>query len=208
MLKKAGRSIFMAREIQLLLDNNLSSFAFKKVSRNDLYGFKKRIPLGNDGQPCTRAQIDEDTGQLIPSGGLEGVYINQNFSNVEKNDLAAKDKSNQTLKKFDSTLGTPQKIEPISVDDLLSLEVTSVYALTPSSLDSKLETALSQNQCFQFPFNYYSDYNLETGVLIKSGENIFALIGNLCPSDWVEENTQPSIIEEIQEEEELDFQMF
>ena len=26
--------------------------------------------------------------------------------------------------------------------------------------------------------------------------------------DWVEENTQPSIIEEIQEEEELDFQMF
>lgn len=208
MLKKAGRSIFMAREIQLLLDNNLSSFAFKKVSRNDLYGFKKRIPLGNDGQPCTRAHIDEDTGQLIPSGGLEGVYINQNFSNVEKNDLVVKDTSNQTLKKFDSTLGTPQKIEPISVDDFLSLEVTSVYALTPSSLDSKLETALSQNQCFQFPFNYYSDYNLETGVLIKSGENIFALIGNLCPSDWVEENTQPSIIEEIQEEEELDFQMF
>jgi hypothetical protein len=198
----------MAREIQLLLDNNLSSFAFKKVSRNDLYGFKKRIPLGNDGQPCVRAQIDEDTGQLIPSGGLEGVYINQNFSNVEKNDLVAKDSSNQTLKKFDSTLGTPQKIEPINVEDLLSLEVSSVYALTPSSLDSKLENALSQNQCFQFPFNYYSDYNLETGVLIKSGENIFALIGNLCPSDWVEENTQPSIIEEIQEEEELDFQMF
>jgi len=198
----------MAREIQLLLDNNLSSFAFKKVSRNDLYGFKKRIPLGNDGQPCVRAQIDEDTGQLIPSGGLEGVYINQNFSNVEKIDLVAKDSSNQTLKKFDSTLGTPQKIEPINVDDLLSLEVTSVYALTPSSLDSKLETALSQNQCFQFPFNYYSDYNLETGVLIQSGDNIFALIGNLCPSDWVEENTQPSIIEEIQEEEELDFQMF
>ena len=208
MLKKAGRSIFMAREIQLLLDNNLSSFAFKKVSRNDLYGFKKRIPLGSDGQPCKRAQIDEDTGQLIPSGGLEGVYINQNFSNVEKNDLVAKDSSNQILKKFDSTLGTPQKIEPISVDDLLSLEVTSVYALTPSSLDSKLENALSQNQYFQFPFNYYSDYNLETGVLIQSGENIFALIGNLCPSDWVEENTQPSIIEEIQEEEELDFQMF
>ena len=198
----------MAREIQLLLDNNLSSFAFKKVSRNDLYGFKKRIPLGSDGQPCVRAQIDEDTGQLIPSGGLEGVYINQNFSNVEKNDLVAKDSSNQTLKKFDSTLGTPQKIEPISVDDFLSLEVTSVYALTPSSLDSKLENALSQNQCFQFPFNYYSDYNLETGVLIQSGENIFALIGNLCSSDWVEENTQPSIIEEIQEEEELDFQMF
>jgi len=198
----------MAREIQLLLDNNLSSFAFKKVSRNDLYGFKKRIPLGSDGQPCKRAQIDEDTGQLIPSGGLEGVYINQNFSNVEKNDLVAKDSSNQILKKFDSTLGTPQKIEPISVDDLLSLEVTSVYALTPSSLDSKLENALSQNQYFQFPFNYYSDYNLETGVLIQSGENIFALIGNLCPSDWVEENTQPSIIEEIQEEEELDFQMF
>jgi len=208
MLKKAGRSIFMAREIQLLLDNNLSSFAFKKVSRNDLYGFKKRIPLGNDGQPCVRAQIDEDTGQLIPSGGLEGVYINQNFSNVEKIDLVAKDSSNQTLKKFDSTLGTPQKIEPINVEDLLSLEVSSVYALTPSSLDSKLENALSQNQCFQFPFNYYSDYNLETGILIKSGENIFALIGNLCPSDWVEENTQPSIIEEIQEEEELDFQMF
>ena len=208
MLKRAGRNIFMAREIQLLLDNNLSSFAFKKVSRNDLYGFKKRIPLGNDGQPCVRAQIDEDTGQLIPSGGLEGVYINQNFSNVEKNDLVAKDPNNQTLKKFDSTLGSPQKIEPISIEDLLSLEVTSVYALTPSSVESKLETALSQNQCFQFPFNYYSDYNLETGVLIKSGENIFALIGNLCPSEWVEENTQPSIIEEIQEEEELDFQMF
>ena len=72
----------MAREIELLLDNNLSSFAFKKILRNDLYGFKKRIPLGNDGQPCVRAQIDEDTGQLIPSGGLEGVYINQNFTNI------------------------------------------------------------------------------------------------------------------------------
>ena len=197
----------MAREIQLLLDNNLSSFAFKKISRNDLYGFKKRTPLGNDGQPCVRAQIDEDTGQLIPSGGLEGVYINKNFSNVEKNDLVAKNSNNHTLKKFDSTLGTPQKIEPISIDDLLSLEVTSVYALTPSSIDAKLKTALSQNQYFQFPFNYYADYNLETGVLIKSGDNIFALIGNLCPTEWVEENTQPSIIEDILDEEELDFQM-
>ena len=207
MSKKGGRSIFMAREIQLLLDNNLSSFAFKKISRNDLYGFKKRIPLGNDGQPCVRAQIDEDTGQLIPSGGLEGVYINKNFSNVEKNDLVARNSSNQTLKKFDSTLGTPQKIEPISIDDLLSLEVTSVYALTPSSIDAKLETSLSQNQFFKFSFNYYADYNLETGVLIKSGENIFALIGNHCPTEWVEENTQPSIIEDILDEEELDFQM-
>ena len=83
-----------------------------------------------------------------------------------------------------------------------------MYALTPSSIDAKLETSLAQNQFFKFSFNYYADYNLETGVLIKSGENIFALIGNFCPSDWVEENTQPSIIEEIQEEEELDFQMF
>ena len=126
---------------------------------------------------------------------------------LKKNDLVARNSSNQTLKKFDSTLGTPQKIEPISIDDLLSLEVTSVYALTPSSIDAKLETSLAQNQFFKFSFNYYADYNLETGVLIKSGENIFALIGNHCPTEWVEENTQPSIIEDILDEEELDFQM-
>ena len=198
----------MAREIQLLLDNNLSSFAFKKISREDLYGYKKRIALDHKNQPCSRIQIDEDTGSVIPSGGLEGVYIDTKFNFIEKENLDVRDANFQTLKKLESTLGVPQKLNPISADVVLNLEVSSVYLLTPSELDAKLKERLIQGELFQFSFNYYADYNLETGVLLNSTDNLFCLIGNICPSDWVEENTQPMIIEDVIDEEDLDFQMF
>jgi hypothetical protein len=112
------------------------------------------------------------------------------------------------LKKLESTLGVPQKLNPISADVVLNLEVSSVYLLTPSELDAKLKERLIQGELFQFSFNYYADYNLETGVLLNSTDNLFCLIGNICPSDWVEENTQPMIIEDVIDEEDLDFQMF
>lgn len=198
----------MAREIQLLLDNNLSSFAFKKISRDDLYGYKKRIALDQKNQPCKRIQIDEDTGSIIPSGGLEGVYIDTKFNFIEKDDLDVQDSNFQKLKKLESTLGIPQKLNSISADTVLNLEVGSVYLLTPNELDTKLKERLAQGELFQFSFNYYSDYNLETGVILHSADNLFCLIGNICPSDWVGENSQPTIIEDEIAEEDLDFQMF
>jgi len=169
---------------------------------------KKRIALDHKNQPCSRIQIDEDTGSVIPSGGLEGVYIDTKFNFIEKENLDVRDANFQTLKKLESTLGVPQKLNPISADVVLNLEVSSVYLLTPSELDAKLKERLIQGELFQFSFNYYADYNLETGVLLNSTDNLFCLIGNICPSDWVEENTQPMIIEDVIDEEDLDFQMF
>lgn len=198
----------MAREIQLLLDNSLSTFAFKKISRDDLYGYKKRIALDHKNQPCTRIQIDEDTGNIIPSGGLEGVYIDPQFNFIEKDALDVQDANFQTLKKLESTLGAPQILTPISAEEVLNLEVGSLYLLTPSELDAKLDGRLTDGEFFQFSFNYYADYNLETGVLLKSADNLFCLIGNICPSDWVQANTRPTILEDVIDEEELDFQMF
>jgi hypothetical protein len=198
----------MARELILVLGNQQSIFEIAKIERSDLYGSKKRIFLDPEGNKCTRAQIDGDTGDLLPSGSISSSYIDFEGNQIEKNKLEAVDQEGNELSIKTSTIGSPQKLSPIEAKKLLNVRVNSVYMLTPKEIGDSLEQELAKNKAFHFPFNYYADFKLEDGILLKNENGYFALIGEMCEPQWLEEKSSvfDSSFGET-ESDELDFEM-
>tara|TARA_B100000959_G_C14866901_1_gene576651 strand:+ start:154 stop:753 length:600 start_codon:yes stop_codon:yes gene_type:complete len=198
----------MARELILVLGNQQSIFEIAKIERSDLYGSKKRIFLDSEGNKCTRAQIDGDTGDLLPSGSISSSYIDFEGNQIEKNKLEAVDQEGNELSIKTSTIGSPQKLSPIEAKKLLNVRVNSVYMLTPKEIGDSLEQELAKNKAFHFPFNYYADFKLEDGILLKNENGYFALIGEMCEPQWLEEKS--SVLDSSfgeTESDELDFEM-
>jgi hypothetical protein len=107
-----------------------------------------------------------------------------------------------------STIGSPQKLSPIEAKKLLNVRVNSVYMLTPKEIGDSLEQELAKNKAFHFPFNYYADFKLEDGILLKNENGYFALIGEMCEPQWLEEKS--SVLDSSfgeTESDELDFEM-
>jgi hypothetical protein len=83
-----------------------------------------------------------------------------------------------------------------------------VYYLEPKQFDENLKSNLDKGNLYQFNFNYYADFKLEDGIILKSEKDYFALIGRSSKAHWVGENSDdlPEEVEEF-EDNDLDFEM-
>ena len=207
MSKKVGRSI-MARELILNLNKKKSHFQISKIDRKKLYGFKKRLYLDEKGKECSRANLEEETGIVFVSSDISSCYINYKGNFIEKKELEAIDDKGKKVTKQESTLGKDVKLEPTSAEEALNLKVNSVYHLEPKNFDKDLKSKLDKGEVFSFPFNYYSDFKLEDGIILKSEKNYFALIGRKTMCNWIGEHSDelPEEVEEF-EDNDLDFEM-
>ena len=104
--------------------------------------------------------------------------------------------------------GKDVKLEPTSVEEALNLKVNSVYHLEPKNFDKDLKSKLDKGEVFSFPFNYYSDFKLEDGIILKGEKDYFALIGRKTMCNWIGEHSDelPEEVEEF-EDNDLDFEM-
>lgn len=206
-LKKDGKNL-MAREILLTLDKKASSFVISKVDRKKLYGFKKRIYLDEKGIECPRANIEEETGIVFFNSDTSSCNVDFKGNFLDKKDIEAVDEKGKELKKHDSTLGREVPLSSINVEDALNIQINSVYYLEPKEFDSKLKTKLDQGEIYRFDFNYFSDFKLEDGIILKAEQDYFALIGRNTTCHWIAENIDnlPEEIEEF-EDNDLDFEM-
>ena len=86
--------------------------------------------------------------------------------------------------------------------------MNSVYYLEPKQFDENLKSNLDKGNLYQFNFNYYEDFKLEDGIILKSEKDYFVLIGRSSKAHWVGENTDdlPEEVEEF-EDNDLDFEM-
>ena len=207
MSKKAGRNI-MAREILLNFNKKKSSFAISKIDRKKLYGFKKRLFLDEKGKECSKANLEEETGILFVNSDISSCYLDHKGNYIEKSDLEAINENGKKVKKEDSTIGKEVNLNSITTEDALNLKVNSVYHLEPKEFDKNLKSKLDKGEVFSFPFNYYADFKLEDGIILKSEKEYFALIGRKTSCHWVGENSDdlPEDVEEF-EDNDLDFEM-
>ena len=205
--KKVGRSI-MARELVLNLNKKKSHFQISKIDRKKLYGFKKRLYLDEKGKETSRANLEEETGIVFVSSDISSCYINYKGNFIEKKELEAIDDKGKKVTKQESTLGKDVKLEPTSAEEALNLKVNSVYHLEPKNFDKDLKSKLDKGEVFSFPFNYYSDFKLEDGIILKGEKDYFALIGRKTICNWVGEHSEdlPEEVEEV-EDNDLDFEM-
>ena len=85
---------------------------------------------------------------------------------------------------------------------------TPTAHLEPKDFDKDLKSKLDKGDIFSFPFNYYADFKLEDGILLKGKKDYFALIGRKTTCNWVGEHSEdlPEEVEEF-EDNDLDFEM-
>lgn len=199
----------MAKPIVVSYKNKESTFDHKKIDRAKLYGKKKRVALDSEDEVCIRASLVEDGSTLIRSGMTAQGYFKDDGTWVPNRDLVGLDETGKPLKLLDSTLSVPQNIEsPATAKDLLDLEVTSLYLLDPKEIDPELDKELQSGEIFKIPFNYRSDYRVETGIILKNNDGYFCLVGVPTHPQWSE--LKKITVEDFEEEDsgDLDFDMF
>jgi hypothetical protein len=198
----------MARELILNLKKKQSTFGISKIDRKKLYGFKKRLFLDEKGKECSKANLEEETGIVFVSSDISSSYIDHKGNFVEKKELEAINDEGKKVNKEDSTLGKEVDLTSTSIEEALNLKVNSAYHLEPKDFDNNLKSKLDKGEVFSFPFNYYVDFKLEDGILLKGEKDYFALIGRKTTCNWVGEHCEdlPEEVEEF-EDNDLDFEM-
>ena len=198
----------MARELILNLNKNKSTFGISKIDRKKLYGFKKRLFLDEKGKECLKANLEEETGIVFVSSDISSCYLDYKGNFIEKKELEAINDEGKKVKKEESTLDKEVDLKSTLIEDALNLKVNSVYHLEPKNIDKDLKSKLEKGEVFSFPFNYYADFKLEDGIILKSEKDYFALIGRKTTCNWVGEHSEdlPEEVEEF-EDNDLDFEM-
>ena len=199
----------MAKPIVVSYKSKESSFDHGKLDRAKLYGKKKRVALDSSGEVCIKASLDDDGTTLIRSGMTAQGYFENDGAWVPNKELVGLDETGKPLELQDSTLGAAQTVEaPASAIDLLNLKVTTVYMLEPKEIDSNLEKELENGELIKIPFNYRSDYRLETGFLLKNKEGYFCIVGVPTHPEWSELKNISVETFEDEDSDDLDFDMF
>ena len=183
---------------------------FKKLDRSKLYGKRRRIPLDPEDEPCARTQLAADGSLLLRSGMLAQGYFKPEGEYVSQREMIGMDGAGRPVEMVASTLGEEQVLEgPVSAEEVLDLQISSIYALDGVEVDSKLTKSLEKGDIYRFPFNYRADYHSEVGYLLANKDGCYCLVGSPTVMQWSELG---QIVEEAFEDEEvddeLDFEMF
>lgn len=200
----------MAKPIVLEREGAVSRFDFSKVTRAQVYGRKRRVPLGPDGEPCARASLAFDGSLLLRSGMSGQGYFEEDGHWIPAKELVGMDPEGKALPFVPSTLGEAQVLEgPHSPRELLDLQVESVYALEPVEVEDSLASDLQAGKIYSFAFNYRGDYQAEKGFLVGNDEGFFALVGQTAEPEWCEldEIAPPAFDDEAEEDDDIDFEM-
>jgi hypothetical protein len=126
----------MAKGICVRFGEGYSAFALEKLERAKLYGTRRRVAMGPDGLACGRASLTDDGQVLLRSGMTAQGYFAADGRQVEASELAPVDDAGTPLPLVPSTLGVEQQLAgPIDPKELLDVGITTIYRLTPESID-------------------------------------------------------------------------
>ena len=200
----------MAKAILISYQGKEVQFSYKKVDRSKLYGSRKRIPLDPTGENCQRCELSDDGSTLIMSGMTSQGYFDSDINWIPNKELIGMDLNGKALDKVPATLGVAQDAVISELEPLLDLAVDSVYQLDPEEVPQSIQTVLESGKVFNFPFNYREDYHEESAYLIFNDEGYFALIGNPVKPEWMEleQIVEESFESEVEDDDDLDFEMF
>ncbi len=197
----------MPRLIVLEFKGKESKFNFKKINRSSLYGKKKRVFLDEFNKECISAIIDTSFGLIIHSGDASSVYIDEQKNFINKDDISGIDSKGNVVKRIPSTLNVPQKLHVINEEYILDFDCSSLYYLEEEVIEKDLQTSLNNGDIYNFDFNYYSDFNVEKGILLKNEKGYFALVGKETSHSWSTKEENLSEHFESPEDLDIDFEM-
>lgn len=201
----------MAREIVINFGGEVSNFPIDRVTREKLYGRKRRVVVDEHGEPCGSAQLTIDGATLLPQGGTSLVYVDDDFQMLERKNLVAVAATGDELESIPSSLGSEQPLEgPIDVEHFLDHTIVAVYKLGADALGEKLREALADGGIFETRFNYTKGYSQSPLFLLQNDEGLWALVGEPTGFEYLRRDV--AIVDDVEEDDpfddDLDFEMF
>ncbi len=200
----------MAKDAEFKIGGTSFKAALSKVDRDKVYGWSEEKYLDPQGEPCIWATLLNDGKTLVASGGTAQKTLNAEGDEISKSDLVAllPDGSKAELQK--SIYEQPVELNgDYGIDDLLRLEVKSVYQLSITEGAQEIQSALKKDPVLYFKFNYRTDYEADDAFLIAQGEHIFILTGILQEFQYALPD-KPAVVEaeETDSSADIDFNMF
>lgn len=199
----------MPKEVVLNFQGNLVKTNLTKVDRNKVYGWSEEVYTDKNGHVCTWATLLNDGVTYISSGGTALKTFNNIGKEVNKSELVAVydngELANLISSVFDaeSTLSNDKTIE-----DLMNLDVKSVYQLEVLENKDLLKTWLSQFKVLYLPFNYRTDYESDDAFILNQGELFFIITGKIKDFTYATLQNTPDLELDSDESDEIDFNMF
>jgi hypothetical protein len=200
----------MAKDAEFKIDGLSFKANLTKVDRDKVYGWVETQHLDSKGNLCTWATILTDGKTMVATGGTALKVLNTIGDEVSKSELVAKriDGTDAELQK--SIYEQPSELNTsYSIDDLLRLEVKSVYQLVVSEGTEVIRDALKRHEVLYLKFNYRTDYEADDAFLISQGEHFFILTGILQDFQYALPDKPAAVeIEETESSSEIDFNLF
>lgn len=198
----------MPKGIVVAHNGMVSAFQIEKVERAKIYGVRRRLAVDQKGRTCARAALTDDGQVLLRAGMTAQGWFDTDGRQIEQMAIGAEDADGNPLDLVPSTLGVEQPLDgPVDAREVLDLSLTAVYRIIPEALDKSLSKSLVDGQFWRFPFNYRPDYRSETGYLVQNADGIFALVGTPAPTQFLEPQAPPPLVDDDEGEGDLDFEM-
>ncbi|MBA2660796.1 MAG: hypothetical protein H0U74_00750 [Bradymonadaceae bacterium] len=194
------------------LEGEVSSFGLTRITREKLYGRKKRVVVDDDGQECVSAMLTRDGTALLPPGTTGYMYVTGNYDVVERAQLSAIDDAGNLVESVGSTLGVEQSVSaPVDPTRILDHIVSAVYQLDPAEVGERLTSALGAGQVFEVRFNYRAGFDDSPAFVVQNEGGIFCLVCEEAITELLSRDVVVS--DEVAEEDDpfaddLDFSMF
>lgn len=199
----------MARKVKFNINDNLIESGIVKVDRSKLYGSSKKIVRDMKGDKCVLSNL-YNGDRILPKGSISQILLDNEGLFVSRSDLVGFNSNNEKVDKVSSIFSIDNKCEKVDLDEFLSVNVKSIYQLTPEDEDKDKWNLLFANaEIYHFLFNYREDFEGDDAYLISNGEDLFITVGKKNDFEFLEQNN--IVIDDEEEEEiddELDFSMF
>jgi len=200
----------MARLINFKTVNQHWQAGLTKVDRKKVYGYTSEEVTDLDGNLCTMGNILDDGSTLILQGLTAMKTVDMDNAEIDKKTLKAVYMDGTDAEIIPSSFDIDVQLTETTVEDLLDLEITSIYQLEFESDEQRkaLQEELLSGKLYRFIFNFRAGYDGNDAILLANNEGIFALTGRLIEFDYLDNKILDFVIDEDEDDEdEMDFSM-
>lgn len=203
----------MARNIKFTNGGHTWESGITKVDRDKVYGYVKTEIYDSNGGLCSTASLLDDGSTLILSGSTALKSVDKSGAEVSKKGLKAVHLDGTPAEQLPSVFDAEIALTPASLDTLFDLEVKSIYQLSfdDETVKHELIATLANGNLFSFKFNYRADYTSDDALLVAAQNEVFILTGKIIEFPFLNNEIVQIIedeLEEMEEEEEIDFGLF
>ncbi|MCS7074596.1 MAG: hypothetical protein NZ108_09030 [Bacteroidia bacterium] len=199
----------MGSELTFRLQEHIFSAELTKLDRKKIYGWSDVKTYDNQNRECLLATLSDDGTIIIPPGGIALGQFTATGEYRSRSELFAADLYHQFLEILPSSFDSEIELQTATIDDLLSLNIKSVYQLTVSNLNQVSQ--FLKDKIFRFSFNYRKSFDPDDAFLVENDGAIFLIVGKPAIYEFIglkELPSEPELEAVSEETDDLDFSMF